>query len=69
MCPIYHIKVHVLKRTTGRHYAMKIQYKKELLKNFASNPSKLDNEKVRPYSNEISVTSPQHIHIGRGIAI
>eukprot|EP00904_Undaria_pinnatifida_P008076 jgi/Undpi1/4399/HiC_scaffold_17.g07756.m1 len=38
--------VHVLKRTTGRHYAMKIQYKKELLKNFASNPSKLDNEKM-----------------------
>ncbi|CAM9605987.1 unnamed protein product, partial [Laminaria digitata] len=38
--------VHVVKRTTGRHYAMKIQYKKELLKSFANNLSKLDNEKV-----------------------
>ncbi|CAM9157160.1 unnamed protein product, partial [Discosporangium mesarthrocarpum] len=38
--------VHVMKKSTGRHYAMKIQLKKALLKSFAGDLSKLDNEKM-----------------------
>eukprot|EP00904_Undaria_pinnatifida_P007970 jgi/Undpi1/4302/HiC_scaffold_17.g07668.m1 len=38
--------VHVVKESTGRHYAMKIQYKKELLRSFESDTSKVDNEKI-----------------------
>eukprot|EP00904_Undaria_pinnatifida_P007962 jgi/Undpi1/4296/HiC_scaffold_17.g07662.m1 len=38
--------VHVVKKTTGRHYAMKVQYKKDLLRHFARNPRNVDNEKI-----------------------
>ncbi len=40
-------QVHVVKKTTGRHYAMKIQHKAELLRSFARSLNRLDNEKVR----------------------
>ncbi|CAM9317287.1 unnamed protein product [Phaeothamnion confervicola] len=38
--------VHVRKISTGRHYAMKIQIKQSLIRNYSDDPSKLDNEKV-----------------------
>ncbi|CAM9586416.1 unnamed protein product, partial [Choristocarpus tenellus] len=38
--------IHVKKKSTGKHYAMKIQLKKALIRSFASDLSKLDNEKV-----------------------
>eukprot|EP00903_Cladosiphon_okamuranus_P021659 g19913.t1 len=38
--------VHVVKKSTGRHYAMKIQHKTELLRSFSRSLSKLDNEKM-----------------------
>lgn len=43
---VHRAQVHVAKKSTGHHYAMKIQYKGELLRSFAHNLSKLDNEKV-----------------------
>ncbi|CAM9360489.1 unnamed protein product, partial [Hapterophycus canaliculatus] len=38
--------VHVVKKSTRKHYAMKIQHKSELLRSFARNLNKLDNEKM-----------------------
>ncbi|CAN0307215.1 unnamed protein product [Ectocarpus sp. 6 AP-2014] len=38
--------VHAVKKSTGRHYAMKIQHKTELLRSFARSLSRLDNEKM-----------------------
>jgi len=38
--------VHVRKKTTGNHYAMKIQVKRDLISNFRDDLSKLENEKV-----------------------
>ncbi|CAM9404935.1 unnamed protein product [Ascophyllum nodosum] len=38
--------VHVRKKSTGRHYAMKIQFKKELIRTFADDLTRLDNEKM-----------------------
>eukprot|EP00752_Nemacystus_decipiens_P006545 g5895.t1 len=38
--------VHVVKKSTGRHYAMKIQHKTELLRSFSRSLSRLDNEKM-----------------------
>eukprot|EP00904_Undaria_pinnatifida_P012657 jgi/Undpi1/8521/HiC_scaffold_25.g10988.m1 len=38
--------VHVVKKTTGKHYAMKIQYKKNLLRQHSKNLANVDNEKA-----------------------
>lgn len=37
-----------MKKTTGKHYAMKIQYKKNLLRQHSKNLANVDNEKVGP---------------------
>mmetsp|Transcript_5142 Transcript_5142/g.7114 ORF Transcript_5142/g.7114 Transcript_5142/m.7114 type:complete len:600 (+) Transcript_5142:313-2112(+) len=38
--------VHVRKKSTGNHYAMKIQVKRDLISNFRDDLSKLENEKI-----------------------
>ncbi|CAN0270350.1 unnamed protein product, partial [Pylaiella littoralis] len=38
--------VHVMKKTTGKHYAMKIQRKTALLRSYSRSLSRLDNEKA-----------------------
>ena len=40
--------IHVKKKTTGKHYAMKTQLKTALVETYADNPSRLDSEKVSP---------------------
>ena len=42
-------QAHVVKKSTGRHYAMRIQHKSDLLERNKTDPWRVVNEKVRPW--------------------